>query len=98
MDFRFSVQKLEKFSSNPGKVHFEGLVHILRYIRYNNTLGLKYYDNINDAPVYDILRQASIKTENPLMDFSDPSWKYCPETNRIKGAYIMINRRWCYKF
>ena len=26
----FSVQKLEKFSSNTGKVHFEGLVQFLR--------------------------------------------------------------------
>ena len=58
-----------KFSSNPDKEHFEGLVHILRYIRYNKTLGLKCYVNINDALVSDLLRQASIKTENHLMAF-----------------------------
>ena len=29
----FAVHKLEKFSANPSKVHFEGLVHLLRYIR-----------------------------------------------------------------
>ena len=28
----FAVHKMTKFSSNPGKVHFEGLVHLLRYI------------------------------------------------------------------
>ena len=28
----FAVHKLEKCSSNPGKVNFEGLVHLLRYI------------------------------------------------------------------
>ena len=33
MDLCFAVQNLEKFSSNNGKVHFEGLVHLLRYIR-----------------------------------------------------------------
>ena len=64
----FSAQ-VSNFSENPGKVHFEGLVHILRYIRDNNTLGLKCYSDINDAPVSDLLRQASIKTENHLMDF-----------------------------
>ena len=69
MDFSFAVRKLAKFSANPGKVHFEGLVHILRYIRDNKTLGLKYYAYIIDAPVTDILRQASIKTENHLMNF-----------------------------
>ena len=35
----------------------------------NNTLGLKYYANINDAPVTDLLIQASIKTDNHLMNF-----------------------------
>ena len=33
VDLSFAVHKLEKFSANPGKVHFEGLVHLLRYIR-----------------------------------------------------------------
>ena len=36
----FEVQKLEKFSANTGKLHFEGLVYLLRYMRYNTTLGL----------------------------------------------------------
>ena len=64
VDFSFAVHKLEKFSANPGKLHFEGLVHILMYIRDNKTLGLKYYANINDAPVSYLLREAIIKTEN----------------------------------
>ena len=37
-------------------------------------MGLKYYADINDAPVSDLLRKSSIKTENQLMDFSDSSW------------------------
>ena len=40
-DLSFSVHKLAEFSANPGKVKFEGLVHLLRYIRENKTLGLK---------------------------------------------------------
>ena len=28
VDLRFAVHKLAMFSSNPGKIHFEGLVHI----------------------------------------------------------------------
>ena len=65
----FSVHKLANFSSNPGKVHFEGLLHILRYIRDNKTLGLKFHADMNDAPVSEILRQASIKAENQFLDF-----------------------------
>ena len=71
------MHKLAKSSANPCKVQFVGLVHLLRYIRYNKTLVLNYYANKHDAPVYDLLRQAIIKTENHLMDFSDSSWKYC---------------------
>ena len=41
LDLTFVVHKLAKFSANPVKVHFEGLVHLLRYIRDNKTLGLK---------------------------------------------------------
>ena len=41
VDLSFAVHKLAKFSANPGKAHFEGLVHLLRYIRDNKTLGLK---------------------------------------------------------
>ena len=40
---------------------------MLRYIRDKNNLGMKYIADINDAPVTDLLRQSSIKTENHLM-------------------------------
>ena len=60
----FSVHKLANFSSNPGKVHFEGLVHLLIYIRDNNTLGLNYYSGMKYASLSDLLRQGNIKTEN----------------------------------
>ena len=69
MDLSFAVHKLAKLSANPGKVHLEELVHLFRYIRENKTLGLKYYADMNDAPVTDLLRQASIKTDNHLMAF-----------------------------
>ena len=69
VDLIFSVQKLAKFSEKPGKENFEGLVHLLRYIRDNKNLGLKYYSDMNDAPITDLLRQARIKNENRLMDF-----------------------------
>ena len=90
MDWSFAVQKLGKFSANPGKVHFEGLIHLLMYIRYNKNLGLKYYADLNDAPVTDPLRQANIKTKNHLMAFSDSIWQDCPDTGISTGAYIIL--------
>ena len=71
------MHKLAKVLENSDNVHFEGKTYILRYIRDNNILGLNYYSDINDEPVYDLLRQVSIKTENQLMDFSDSSWQVC---------------------
>ena len=59
----------------------------------NKTLGLKYYADMNDASVSDLLRQASIKTENHLMDFSDYSWQGCPDTGRSTGACIIFYQR-----
>ena len=53
-------------------------------------MGLKFYADLNDAPVTDLLRQASIKTNNHLMTFSDSIWKYCPDTGRSTGAYIIF--------
>ena len=84
------MHKLEKFSANPGKVNFKRLVHILRYIRDHKTLGLKYYFDINDAPVSELLRQATFKTETRLMDFSDSSCQYFPDTGGITGVYIIF--------
>ena len=71
----FAVHKLAKFSANPGKVHFEELVHLLKYIRENKTLVLKYYADLKDAPVTDLSIQANINTKNHLMAFSDSSWQ-----------------------
>ena len=90
MDLSFAVHKLANFSVNTGKVHFEGLIHLLRYIRDNKTFGLKYYADLNDAPVTDLWRQANIKTKNHLMDFSDSSCQDCPDTGRSTGEYIIL--------
>ena len=90
MDLSFSVHKLVNFSANPGKGHFEVLVHLLRYIKDNKTLGLEYYADMNDAPVTDLLRQASIKTKNHLMAFYDYSWKDFPDTGRSEGELIIF--------
>ena len=69
----FSTQA-GKVSSNTGKIHFEVLVHLLRYIIYNKNLGLIYYAKIEDAPLYYLLGQDRINYENQLMVFSESIW------------------------
>ena len=51
---------------------------------------MKYYADMNDAPVTNLLRQNIIKTENHLMAFHDFSGKYCPDTGISTGAYIIF--------
>ena len=53
---------------------------------------LKYYTDMNAAPVSELLRQSSIKTENHLMNFSDSSRQDCLDTGRSTGAYIIFYR------
>ena len=47
---------------------------------------------MNDAPVTDLLRQASIKTKNHFMVFSDSSWQDFTDTGRSTGAYNIFYR------
>ena len=64
VDLSFAVHTLANVSAIPGKLHFEVLIHLLRYIRYNKNFELKYYADMNDATVSDLLGKAIIKTEN----------------------------------
>ena len=59
-------------------------------MRDSKHLCLKYYADLNDAPVTDLLIQGNIKTKNHLMDLSDSSCQDCPDTGRSTGAYIIF--------
>ena len=41
-DIAYSVSKLSRYTSNPGKDHWEALVRVLRYLKYTITYGLHY--------------------------------------------------------
>ena len=45
---------------------------------------------MNDAPISDLSRKDSIKTENQLMDFSDSSWQDSLDTGRSTESYIIF--------
>ena len=53
-------------------------------------MGLKYYSDMKYSHLFDLLKQSNINTENQLMDFSDYSCKYCLDTVRSTGAYIIF--------
>ncbi|MGH7974586.1 MAG: hypothetical protein ACREBR_03590, partial [bacterium] len=60
-DIVFAVMKLVKFNNNPGKSHFEALIHLLGYLRDNPSLGLRFYSNLDDAPVTRLLKDHNMK-------------------------------------
>ena len=41
-DIAYSVSRLSRYTSNPGKDHWEALVRVLRYLKYTITYGLHY--------------------------------------------------------
>ena len=90
VDFCFQVHKLKSFSSNTDKVNFEGLVLLLRYNRDKNNLVLRYYSKIDNTPLYELLRQASVKTHNQFMVLSNSSRKGFQYNGIITGAYIVF--------
>ena len=60
VDLCFVVHTQANVSPNPGRLHFEGLVHLLIYNSNNKKLGIKYYFRIDNAPLSNILVQARI--------------------------------------
>ena len=89
--FEFCSTKVRK-KSNPGKLNFDLLVHIFRYIRDNKTLVLKYYADMNDAPVSDLLRQAIIKAKKQLMAFSDSSWQFFQTLAEVQDHILYFTK------
>ncbi|KAL0288543.1 UNVERIFIED_CONTAM: Retrovirus-related Pol polyprotein from transposon TNT 1-94 [Sesamum calycinum] len=41
-DIAYSVNKLSRFTSNPSKDHWKGLIRVLRYLKYTSNYGLHY--------------------------------------------------------
>ena len=56
----FAIHKLVKFPSKFIKIHFEGFICLLRYIRGNKTLVIKYYTDAKDTTLSDLFRKTNI--------------------------------------
>ena len=71
------MNKLCKYMSNPGPVHWQALKHLLRYLRGTLTLGLKY-DFGQPAPVPGV------------HGYTDSSYADCPDTSRSTIGYVFF--------
>jgi transposase InsO family protein len=74
-DITFTVNKLCKYMSNPGAVHWQALKHLLRYLKGTSQLGL----------YYDFGQQTEVQG---LHGYSDASYADCPDTSKSTIGYV----------
>jgi hypothetical protein len=88
-DIVYAVNKLAKFTRQPGRNHFNALLHLLRYLRDNALLGIKFYSDLSQAPLIATLKSQKIGQSSPFFGFSDSSWNDDIDTGRSTGCFIL---------
>lgn len=74
-DIAAAVSSLSRFNSNPGKAHWEGVQHVLRYLQGTSGEGLVYKKG----------------ESTQLWGYCDASFLTCPDTSRCRGAYVFMS-------
>ncbi len=75
-DITYTVNKLCKFMSNPGKVHWQALKHLLRYLKGTREFGLTY--------------EFSPSLVLGLHGYTDASYADCPDSSKSTIGYIFF--------
>ncbi len=89
-DITYAVVKFAKYTRHPGVVHMEALLHLLRYLRDNIYLGLKFYSDITMSLITISLSSNGISLDNPLYTFTDSSWNGDIDTGRSLGCFVIF--------
>jgi transposase InsO family protein len=77
-DIAFAVGALSKYSSNPGKVHWNEAVHVLRYLGGTKDLALVF----NGSKGADL--------SSLILGYSDSDWAGDMDTRRSTGGYVFF--------
>ena len=77
-DIAFAVGALSKYSSNPGKVHWNEALHVLRYLGGTKDLAL----------VFDGSKGADLSSL--ILGYSDSDWAGDMDTRRSTGGYVFF--------
>ena len=88
-DIIFSVNKLAKFTKRPGENHLKALIHLLRYLRDHIHLGVRYYSDIDRAPVTNLLKTHGHNLTDLFYAFSDSSWNDDVDNGRSTGCFLV---------
>jgi hypothetical protein len=87
-DILFIVNKLAKACIAPGRQDFKALLWLFGYLRAEPEWGTKFYSNINESPVSEILSKHSVPSSD-IVVFTDASWQDCPDTGRSTTGFLI---------
>jgi hypothetical protein len=88
-DILYAVNKLAKYTRRPGRNHFEAILHLLRYLRDNTLYGVRFYSEIDESPIYQMLLGQNIQEKHLFFGFTDSSWNDDVDTGRSTGCFII---------
>lgn len=74
-DIAAAVSSLSRFNGNPGRAHWEGVQHVLRYLQGTSGEGLIYRKGESTR----------------LWGYCDASYLTCPDTGRCRGGYVFLS-------
>ena len=85
-DITFAVTKLAKFMWIPGREYFKQLTHLLGYLRDNLEYGIKFYKNIEDSLIHELLVKNEKSETHGFFGICDSSWQDCKDIGRSTGS------------
>ena len=88
-DVLFIVNKLAKACTAPGDEDFKALLWLFGYLRAEPAWGTRFYSDVAESPVSEILTKHSIPSSDILV-FTDASWQDCPDTGRSTTGFLIF--------
>jgi hypothetical protein len=87
-DIMFITCKLSKACHDPGIKDFEALLWLFGYLRKHTDLGIKFYHDATQSPIYQLAKSQNVPNSE-LTVFSDASWQDCPDTGRSTAGELV---------
>jgi hypothetical protein len=77
-DITFAVSSLSQYLNEPGSVHWDAGIQVLRYLKGTKDIGLHF--------------QCDNSADDSLVGYADADWASCPESRRsVSGNLIILN-------
>ena len=74
-DIAAAVSSLSRFNANPGRAHWEGIQHVLRYLQGTSGEGLCYKKG----------------ESTQLWGYCDASYLTCPDPGRCRWGFVFLS-------